>query len=344
MADKTSEQQRTSPDAYSRHYIVAEIIRQVFSNKKIDLLDVGGAGTYVDYFRGSSSPVKTVTVIDILPPPDKIEGITYIQGDATKMTFVDNQFDAVVSTDVFEHISDKTKDKFITECLRVAKDLVVVGAPFESEEVTHAETLANDYYKKITGKPHLWLNEHFELNKPKAENVEAILAKGKYKYLKFSSNQIDSWLQSILINFMKETNVLERPLVEQFNQFYNSHLDQMGDFRPPGYRSFYVVFKNKALARGLDQLLPSAGGALAKLDLEAMFLTRLADDRKQLTDQKNNLEETANQNQVLTEQIEAVTVQLKEKTEIVKELDAEISGLRSRRWYGLYTLLGGGRK
>lgn len=237
---------RAPPDGFSRYFIIKEIIKKLFTKQVIKILDVGGKGTYLwDMFKDEKLPYK-LSVIDILPKDNTVLGYTYIKGDATKMDFEDNSFDVVVSTDVLEHIPQAKKNSFINESIRCAKELVIIAAPFFSKETDKAEHIANDFYKEITGSDHIWLKEHFEEKKPKKELIEKILLDKKLKYFYFESNNLDNWVLTLLFLGFGIINV-DRQKLENISNFYNNNLLTIGDFKPPGYRQFYIIYKNKKL-------------------------------------------------------------------------------------------------
>jgi len=237
-----------NPDAFTRFYICKEILKKDFGKKPIKILDVGGGSKY---FRSALLQDKLpyeLTVIDILPKPEELTGYTYVQGDATKMKFVDGSFDAVVSMDVLEHVADEKKVAFIQECYRVAKDLVVIAGPFESPETTEAEEFGNDFFRSLHGREHPWLIEHFEQNKPTKELMETQIKKLGCQYLEFEGNHLPSWLRLLLVNFIPES-IIDYKKVRQLNRFYNENFLSLNDFATPGYRHFYLLYKNPTLKK-----------------------------------------------------------------------------------------------
>ncbi|MCR4277979.1 MAG: class I SAM-dependent methyltransferase [Candidatus Berkelbacteria bacterium] len=288
---KSEEYLQLNPDAFTRFFICKEILKRDFGKNPIKLLDVGGGSKY---FRSALKQDKLpyeLTVLDILPPPKETRGYSYIQGDATKMEFNDNSFDAVVSMDVLEHVSDEKKPDFLQECYRVARELVIIAAPFESVETTQAETIANDFFHSQHERNHPWLIEHFEQNKPTSELMESEVKKFGCPYIQFESNHLQAWLKLILTNFVSEA-LVDPTGVRAINQFYNENLLRLGDFTAPGYRHFYVLYKNAKLTKDFSQyfkLVPSASDQLVleqrmtelfvnklKLDLDAQKAATVA--------------------------------------------------------------------
>jgi SAM-dependent methyltransferase len=81
-------------------------------------------------------PSARVTNLDMDPsladaPCNGLEGVHFVQGDATELDFPDRSFDAITMFDVLEHISDHTRAA--AEVLRVLKPggYLLVSAPNE---------------------------------------------------------------------------------------------------------------------------------------------------------------------------------------------------------------------
>ncbi|MBM3282938.1 class I SAM-dependent methyltransferase [Candidatus Gottesmanbacteria bacterium] len=93
-----------------------------------DILDVGcGAGLYTNLFCVNNN---NVTGLDLQEVVDQTKiRFRFVKGDALKMPFIDSSFDAVVSFDVIEHLSDDRL--FLRECYRVLKKggRLIIGTP-----------------------------------------------------------------------------------------------------------------------------------------------------------------------------------------------------------------------
>lgn len=110
----------------------AEIIKNIkelakkFKSK--DILDVGcGTGLYTELFCINSN---RITGLDLQKLVDQAKiHFKFVKGDALKMPFADSLFDAVVSFDVIEHLSDD--HLFLRECYRVLKKegRLIIGTP-----------------------------------------------------------------------------------------------------------------------------------------------------------------------------------------------------------------------
>ncbi len=296
-----------NPDAFTRFFVCKEILKKDFAKRSIKLLDVGGGSKYFQSALLRDKLPYDLSVIDILPQPKKELGYTYVQGDATKMEFADSSFDAVVSMDVLEHIGDDRKVAFIRECFRVAKDLVVIAGPFESPETTQAEKSGNDFFRSLHGREHPWLIEHFEQNRPTKELMDTQIKKLGCPHLEFESNYLPSWLRLLLVNFIPET-IVDSKKVQELNRFYNENFLRLNDFASPGYRHFYLLYKNSSLKKEFNNYFKPENSISHQLIFEHKItelttgeLTKL---RAELTDANNRLELTVTTAKELTARLE----------------------------------------
>lgn len=231
------------PDAFSRYFIIESALKKIFGTKPISILDVGGQDNSLWAMIKNDNLPYDLTVLDILPANESSKNYHYIKGDALKMKFSDNSFDTVISTDVLEHIPDNSKEEFIRQCLRVAKDLVIIAAPFHSDDSHYGEQLANNFYKKLSGRDHKWLSEHFKANKPGKEFMENLLKSKKLKFAFIGGNNLENWLLTILPNLLSEKILINKKKLENLNSYFNNNLFELNDFSPRGYRSFYIISK-----------------------------------------------------------------------------------------------------
>lgn len=243
MKNKAPQVNELSPDGYSRFFILTDILKQIYGKTKrtLHILDVGGGSEYMEQQLQSLEIPYELTILDIIERPERVRA-TYIQGDATKMKFPDDQFDVVVSTDVLEHVPDKGKEAFLKECLRVAKEVCIIAAPFQTEGVNDAEVVVNEFNKKLFGVGQDWLEEHLALGKPKREMFKKVLDEVGVPYVEFGTQNITTWLLNTHINLIDAKLGLSAKKHKAVNMFYNDHILEMNEFESPTYRHFYVMF------------------------------------------------------------------------------------------------------
>lgn len=239
-------------DLYGRHYItqqIAHFLKERSQLQTLSILDAGGSTKILKEFL----PEENISVLDPLVEDEPEKNIFH--GDATNMKgiFKDESFDLVVSHDVFEHIKPNQRIAFVKESLRVAKDIVVIAAPFNRDSVVEAEKNVNKFFKNIHGIDHPWLKEHFENGLPSELDIESYLIDRGVEFVKLSNNIIKLWKLSFYLTFLIEANLdADREhLLEEFKYFYNEHISP-ADFGTDSYRQVYVISK-----KGFDEELKS---------------------------------------------------------------------------------------
>lgn len=151
-------------DVYERHQVASQILKNELEEKEdVTVLDVGGRINLLDRFL----PYETISV-----NPD---GSGMVWGSGMALPFGDNIFDAVVTIDTLEHLPQKKRLPFIQECMRVARSIGLVAAPFGSAGHTVYEKRLNELHKEVLGKPHLYLNEHIRYGLPTAVHLKQVV-------------------------------------------------------------------------------------------------------------------------------------------------------------------------
>jgi uncharacterized coiled-coil protein SlyX len=250
MAQHSSDPLSLGPDGYSRFFVIMGLLENFYkgSTRTIRILDVGGCSPFLgDLLK--KSPLKTdLTIIDILPKPDDVNA-TYIQGDATKTDMPDGAYDVVITTDVLEHIPPKSKDVFVAACARLAKDVCIIAAPFDTPGVHQAEVMVNEFNKRLFGVGQDWLEEHFEFKKPSVDATMAVLKKHGAPYTHFGTNNLYSWIFSAHMNLLDAKVGIDAKKSLAIKRHYNRLLAHSPEFMEPSYRHFFVVYNKKELAR-----------------------------------------------------------------------------------------------
>ncbi len=221
-------------DTYGRHALIRDIINLDRSGDKIKILDVGGRYNLMTKFF----PNDEVFYLDLeINPGDK----NAVQGDGCDIPLKDNSFDYVVSSDVFEHIKQKDRQRFLRECMRVAKNGLVLAAPFYSKEVEEAEKIANESYKIIFGgQDHRWLIEHIKNGLPREDEVKNFV-KSNNLYSQVSNvNNLGLWAQLITIGFIAIDKGLISEEYSRFNKFYNQEIYPIDRTRN-SYRKIFLI-------------------------------------------------------------------------------------------------------
>jgi SAM-dependent methyltransferase len=127
------------------------------------VLDVGGTpGALAGLLPGAD-----VVVANVDPPADVL-----LSGP--RLPFEDAAFDAVTSVDVLEHIPPPRRGAHVRELRRVARHTVVVCCPVASPGHDAAEAELAEWYRRVTGRPHRFLEEHLANGLPTATELEEL--------------------------------------------------------------------------------------------------------------------------------------------------------------------------
>ena len=242
----------TTIDQYTRQKWASVFIKSLRKDK-VRILDVGGYKGITSLF----SPQDEVIICDLFD----VDEPNYVKGDGRKLPFKDGEFDFVVSFDTYEHVPRDGREQFMAELVRVAKEGVIVAAPFDNEDGTvHlAEVSLNEYHKKLyEGKEHPWLQEHIDFRIPKRDEIEALLKKQKMDYVSMASNDLYSWALFQTIYFSIDLDDDLRGRADDINRFYNTNFEQIDPADDnTSYRRIYFISKNKKNIEQVDNLIQS---------------------------------------------------------------------------------------
>ena len=82
-----------------------------------------------------------------------------VKCSGSRLPFSDQSFDAVVSSDVMEHVAPEWRRNVVSEALRVSRKVVVIGYPCGSSAFA-ADAELRQWYLKRRKEPPTWLEEH----------------------------------------------------------------------------------------------------------------------------------------------------------------------------------------
>lgn len=229
-------------DIYGRYRLIAELIQTLRAKERLRILDVGGNidATHYSVLK-KFLPNDHVIVVD--KTRNNYKG--YIKADALNLPFGQGEFDFVISSDVLEHIPQDNRERFLEEQLRVAKQGILLAAPFFSKDVIEAERVAAAFYRSLSGKNHRWLSEHKKFVLPQVSWFEPFLVKHRFYFKKFSHNYIPYWIYMICVHFYTGFNDSEIKRLNLINKFYNSVVFPY-DGKDPVYRHVYLITKKKS--------------------------------------------------------------------------------------------------
>lgn len=233
------------PTFVSRYIIQATIInhyQKYIKKENIKVLDVGGAGSILSEFANIE-----LTILDIIENDNATAN--YVVGNALNMPFKDKQFDIVINCDVLEHIKKEDREHFVKECSRVSKDLLIIAAPFNLTGVRLAEIDVNNFYKSLTGKGHIWLEEHLQDELPDLYHTKGIFKQQNIFYEHFSHTSLNYWQLLTRLGFLvaykqKYPKIIQT--IKEINEYYLADI-MCKDFSEFAYRTFIIASKKNRI-------------------------------------------------------------------------------------------------
>ncbi|NFN37302.1 glycosyltransferase [Clostridium botulinum] len=239
-------------DQYQRYKTIQIIVEAVKKYYNIDKLNILEVGSNEQLNLEKFLPNENITYSDLTIPKKIDSKVKFIEADATSLKNInDGEFDIVISSDVFEHISKDKRIKFLNETSRVAKLLNLNCFPFKSEAVESAEIRANEYYKAIFGQNHIWLSEHIDNGLPNIDEVKNILENMNRNYLMFEHGDILLWEQMTKSTFYSYTTPELISFQDRIDDFYKKNIF-IHDSGENNYRKFIVITNDLKLNNYLD--------------------------------------------------------------------------------------------
>lgn len=178
-------------DAYERHEAVKRFLGNGF---KGSILDVGGLSGILQSFL----PDARICTLNL----DKSGDVIY---DGTVFPFPNRAFDTVVSLDTLEHVPAPFRQRFVRECLRVAKHQAIIAAPYGSDAHIFYESRLDNLYKDVHGSYHPWLHEHVINGLP--TKLEVMELQNQVKSDGFA---VDLWYAG---DFERQCRIFEQSLI-----------------------------------------------------------------------------------------------------------------------------------
>lgn len=233
-------------DLYVRNFLMSFFVGKIRGKGPLKILDVGGkGGEMARFFEGDR-----ILVVDILPGSET-EG-EYFRGTADKLPFADGAFDAVICSDVYEHIPPALREKSLREMLRVSASYLVIGAPFYSSQITNAEIIADRFFKEVTGTRNPWLREHLNNGLPLEGELESTIAGLGYSFIKTGSVNVTDWLLFQLLIAYSHRYQVQPEDFQVIYRYYNEHAWELYTDKEAAYRKTYLIGKAGTLPKTLD--------------------------------------------------------------------------------------------
>ena len=315
--------------------------------RSLKVLEVGGALSSALHHLSSN---HQIWITDSVSAKD-----IHLQSNGLSLPFQPKTFDAVVSTDVLEHVPQKDRQRFIQELQRITGGILILGFPQHSTESKLAEEILSAWIRETSGSDYSFLEEHHTYGLPDVAEVRAILNKNPGKLLEACNANVHSWLPLMMSYFAIEKHEEFKESIKVLNELFNEKYERMSH-ASPGYRTFFVWFSpisqhetsfhavkreievkdqkpvedfassslllSVTFQRALQQLQQKSqqqlsAAALEKIELQA-HLRHLDREIEILQDQRKEL----------MKKIENVDTELKERAEWMQKQDQTISDQR----------------
>jgi SAM-dependent methyltransferase len=315
----------TSFDRYGRYAAIVGALRASLGPGPHRVLDVGDTAGYLQLF----DPELSVVGVDIELEADPLPDLVRAQADGTRLPFPADAFDAVISSDVLEHVPQPARAAFLTELTRVSRDLVVVAAPFDTPGVSGAEELARRYAFFSAGVPQRQLEEHRLHGLPDLAASVATLEQAGWTTATAGNGNLWDWLLMMLLRFQLDARRGLRALGEGYDELYNQSLATRAG-AGPFYRHLVVARtpgRPPALGPGAtgEAGLIGATNATEGLDVPALLGSLIAADAAEVArhDTRDRLDE-------LTDQVSRLEARLEALIELEVSQADQAEAMRSR--------------
>lgn len=227
-------------DQYQRYRLIAEVIERLVPPGEGAILDVGGwPGTLQRFLPG-----RRIVVADL---QGRMPGM--VRASGTALPFGTGQFAAAVSSDTFEHIPPAQREVFIGELARVARDTIVLGAPFDSPQVRAAEGVLREVIRAKYPASYGFIEEHDEYGLPDLAATRGALAGLGFAEVALPNGYLRHWLPMLTLYFALQWRSPVEAIFRQLNAYYNRTY-YPDDNREPSYR--YTIAATRGGPERLD--------------------------------------------------------------------------------------------
>jgi hypothetical protein len=256
-APKSDLTERLPFDLFQRYAAAGKIVRSL---NPTEVLDVGGylgdqdghLATAQDFLVPETGEPRVVTTTDLR----QCDHPSHQPSDACAQPFVDQSFDMVISLDVLEHLIPEKRSSFLRELDRLARNWILIGAPFhsvavEAEEIRLSELVQLEFLK-----------EHRELGLPARSDIEEYFQIDRgYEVCAIPNGYLPRWSELQLMTQMFFS--FRDYQITQTSNWLNNRSYFEDDFREPCYRTLFIVAKegfSSQEGEKLEQLRSPSGG------------------------------------------------------------------------------------
>ncbi len=238
-------------DQYQRYRLVSALVESLREGSEgLTILDVGGRTALLRQFL----PADRITLVDVEPSDQP--GL--VLGDGSALPFADGAFDLVCAFDTLEHVPPQGRERFLSECLRVARRHVAIAGPYQAPEVEEAEVLLQRFLKDKLHVEHRYLEEHRHNGLPDRMLTEETFRGLGARVVSIGHGNVHRWLGLISLSMYLDYTPALQDLAPRLSRFYNGALFA-SDTLEPVYRHVVIAAKGGArLPAAVFPRLPAA--------------------------------------------------------------------------------------
>lgn len=228
-------------DFYERHYVVAKLIAAYLRCGTV--LDVGGRIGALAQF----TPCRVFSV--------NIDGSGDVQYAGGTLPFADQACDIVTAIDTLEHLPREQRISFVCECLRVSRGAVILAAPFGSAGHAETEARLSALFKRVTGHPHRYLDEHVRYGLPGLEEIESWIAQSgikRYRMLFAGDYRREARFFTAALQYRQAKRLMGRLQAFAWHVCSRALFNRLhlSDYPLPYTNRFYLALLNNTSERG----------------------------------------------------------------------------------------------
>jgi GT2 family glycosyltransferase len=239
-------------DQNSRYLETSKIIKRIFKNEKIKILDVGGLSRLWH-------SEETFRLINLFLPESETFTVDlkwnnergFIQADSLKIPFKDSSFHAVCALDILEHIEKKQRNSFLNEIYRVSSDVVILSSPILNKKTERAEKILKDFIKRTLGVDQAELKDHLEKGLPDFQSTLNRIKKLSRDTFHFSIGNIENWLFFMTLKYSLMYKLSWIFINRFMDAYFNTHYYET-EFKEPCYRNIIVSTKKEPVKAFLE--------------------------------------------------------------------------------------------
>lgn len=156
------------------------------------------------------------------------------------LPFADKSFDAVIASDVMEHVPPQFRRQVFSEALRVCRRVVVIGYPSGSAAFAADRELRALYVKKNEASP-VWLEEHMLHPFPNGELFSDMEPGWKVKSI--SNESVEFHRRMMRLEMYRGFNLLFRLGLKTMPGVMEKFLERKDN--EPSYRKIFVLVRQE---------------------------------------------------------------------------------------------------